>query len=29
MVRFQNGEGPSQNNENLRVNHIQDITFAY
>ena len=29
MVRFQNGEGPSQSQDDLRVNHIQDITFAY
>jgi len=29
MFRFQNGQGPSATQDDLRVNHIQDITFAY
>jgi len=29
MCAIINGDGPKQNTENLRVNHISDITFAY
>jgi hypothetical protein len=29
MCAINNGDGPKANAENLRVNHISDITFAY
>jgi len=29
MLSILSGQGPAQDSEKLRVNHIQDITFAY
>jgi hypothetical protein len=29
MCAINNGDGPKENSEGLRINHISDITFVY